>query len=80
MKFRVSIMPRSDMPGTGAGGSGIGGALSEGKGTFGAPTGCFGNTSSGLVASSSSGNSGFGSSGLPGLGSLTGLLGGGKAG
>lgn len=80
MKFRVSIMPRSDMPGTGAGGSGIGGALSEGKGTFGAPTGCFGNTSSGLVASSSSGNSGFGSSGLPGLGSLTGLLGGGQSG
>ena len=77
MKFRVSIMPRSEMPETGSGG--VGGALSEGKGAFGAPTGCFGNASSSLAANKSSGGNSLGGS-LPGLGSLTGLLGEGQSG
>ena len=86
MKFRVSIMPRNEMPGTGGESSDMGG-LSGGTGS-GGMTGCFGtgkpagfgNMSSGFVASNSKmGNSPV-SSGLPGIDSITGLLGGGQSG
>ena len=80
MKFRVSVMPRNDVLGTGGASGVTGGGLSGGKGAFGAPAGCFGSSSSGFVASKPSGNGGLSASSLSGLGSLGGLLGGEQSG
>ena len=44
MKFRVSVMPRNDVLGTGGASGVTGGGLSGGKGAFGAPAGCFGSS------------------------------------
>ena len=75
MKFRVSIMPRNDITGTGGDSNGTGGNT----GTLGVLSGSGGNISSSFVASNSKIGSTLGTFNSSKLSPITGILDGGQS-